>query len=234
MLEKLNNQEKLISYKKLYLEGSNKVEYDFTNFSWMRNLFKEIYYGREMIVNAFKNKIFPLKDPSRFLEYVSEEDMTSRSGLDSSRSSSPINNEDIDPKIIGHYFGFNSLNEIYSFLNKGSADKDLNEAIINPALIGLKLHIRELPKKEKQTTQLKLLANSVDRIFNDAINKQQGQGLKILTPQQVITRLPILLAQLKAESNSEKLKIEIRQFLHSLHRSTNLSKTIYNSLMNTI
>ena len=64
--------------------------------------------------------------------------------------------------------------------------------------------------------------------------EQKGQGLKILTPQQMITRLPILLAQLKAENNSQKLKNETRQIVYSLYRSKNLSKTIYNSLMNTI
>ena len=66
-----------------------------------------------------------------------------------------------------------------------------------------------------------------------AERQQKGQGLKILTPQQ-ITRLPILLAHLKAGNNSQKLKNEIRQFLDSFYRSKNLSKTIYNSSMNTI
>ena len=47
---------------------------------------------------------------------------------------------------------------------------------------------------------------------------QRGQGLKILTPEQMLTRLPISLAQLKAGNNSEKLKNEIRQLLHSLYR----------------
>ena len=64
--------------------------------------------------------------------------------------------------------------------------------------------------------------------------KQEGQVLEILTPQQMITRLPILLAQLKAGNNSQKLKNEIRQIVYSLYRSKNLSETIYNSLMNTI
>ena len=50
----------------------------------------------------------------------------------------------------------------------------------------------------------------------------------------MLSRLPILLAQLKAGNNSEKLKNEIRQIVYSLYRSKNLSKTIYNSLMNTI
>ena len=48
--------------------------------------------------------------------------------------------------------------------------------------------------------------------------KQQGQGVKILTPKQLITRLPILLAQLKAGDNSEKLKNEIRKLLYSFYR----------------
>ena len=50
----------------------------------------------------------------------------------------------------------------------------------------------------------------------------------------MITRLPILLAQLKAENNSQKLKNEVRQIVYSLCRSKNLRKTIYNSLMNAI
>ena len=64
----------------------------------------------------------------------------------------------------------------------------------------------------------------------DAAQRQQGQGLKILTPKQMITRLPILLAQLKAGNNSQKLKNEIRQIVYSLYRSKNLSKTICNHL----
>ena len=60
--------------------------------------------------------------------------------------------------------------------------------------------------------------------FNHKI--QSGQGLKILTPSQMISRLPISLAQLKAENNSEKLKNEIRQLLFSLYRSKNILQKI--------
>ena len=63
---------------------------------------------------------------------------------------------------------------------------------------------------------------------------QKGQGLKLLTPQQMLSRLPISLAQLKAGNNSQKLKNEIRQPLYSLHRPKKLSKTIYNNLINAI
>ena len=63
---------------------------------------------------------------------------------------------------------------------------------------------------------------------------QEGQGLKTLTQNHMLSRLPITLAQLKAGNNSEKLENEIRQLLHSLYRSKKLSKTIYNNLISTI
>ena len=64
--------------------------------------------------------------------------------------------------------------------------------------------------------------------------EHEGKGLKILTPEQMLSGLPISLAQLKAGNNSQKLKNDIRQLLYSLYRSKKLSKTIYSSLMNTI
>ena len=64
--------------------------------------------------------------------------------------------------------------------------------------------------------------------------QQQGQGLKILTPSQMLSRLPISLAQLKAGNNPEKLKNETRQLLCSLHRSKKLTKQLYKSLVDII
>ena len=63
---------------------------------------------------------------------------------------------------------------------------------------------------------------------------QQGKGLKILTPNQMLSRLPIYLAQLKAGNTLEKLKNEISQILYSLYRSKKLTKQIYKSLINII
>ena len=65
------------------------------------------------------------------------------------------------------------------------------------------------------------IKNAYNRVKNMIYNldEQEGQGLKILSPEQMITRFPILLAQLKAVNNSEKRKNEIRQILHSLYRS---------------
>ena len=63
---------------------------------------------------------------------------------------------------------------------------------------------------------------------------QEGQRLKMLTPNQMLSRLPISLAQLKAGNNSEKLKNEIRQLLYSLYRSKKLTKQLYKSLIDII
>ena len=61
-----------------------------------------------------------------------------------------------------------------------------------------------------------------------------GQGIKILTPNQMLNRLPIALAQLKARNNSNKLKNEIRQLLYSLYRSKNMTEQVYKSLIGII
>ena len=63
---------------------------------------------------------------------------------------------------------------------------------------------------------------------------QSAKGLKILRSDQMLSRLPITLAQLKVGNNSEKLKNEIRQLLHSFYRSKKLTETMYNNLINTI
>ena len=55
---------------------------------------------------------------------------------------------------------------------------------------------------------------------------QEGSGLKILTPNQMLSRLPISLVKLKAGNNSEKLKNEISQILYPLYRSKKLTKNI--------
>ena len=68
----------------------------------------------------------------------------------------------------------------------------------------------------------------------NVVSKAKGAGLKILTNKQMLSRFPILLAQIKAGNNSSKLKNEIRQILYSLYRSKVLTKTVYNNLIKAI
>ena len=91
-----------------------------------------------------------------------------------------------------------------------------------------------MPKNKKFILKEKII-NIVERIlYFNQLEQQKGEGLKILTPNQMLSRLPITLAQLKAGNNSEKLKNEIRQLLYSLYRSKKLTKQLYKSLTDII
>ena len=58
--------------------------------------------------------------------------------------------------------------------------------------------------------------------------------LKILTPKQMLKRLPIALAQVKVGNNSENLLNEIRQIIYSLYESKEITKKVYNNLKNSL
>ena len=103
---------------------------------------------------------------------------------------------------------------------------------IKKVLDKMKRFIEKVPENKKSKTgKNEKIIYIVDNIlyFN-----QSGEGLKILTPNQMLSRLPITLAQLKAGNNSEKLKNEIRQLLYSLYRSKKLTKQLYKSLIDII
>ena len=71
-----------------------------------------------------------------------------------------------------------------------------------------------MPEEERENERVDEITDIVERIL--AYIKQQqkkgGKGIKILTPNQMLSRLPISLAHLKAGNNSNKLKNEIRQY----------------------
>ena len=71
----------------------------------------------------------------------------------------------------------------------------------------------------------------VENILKFNKQTQQGKGIKILTPSQMLSRLPITLAQLKAGNNSEKLKNEVRQLLYFLYCSKNMTKQVHSNLI---
>ena len=88
--------------------------------------------------------------------------------------------------------------------------------------------------KSKEKEILKIVSKILILDFDLNKRNQSGVGLKILTPDQMLNRLPISLAQLNAGNNSEKLKNEIRELLYSLYRSKKLTKQIYKSLIGII
>ena len=126
---------------------------------------------------------------------------------------------------------FNSLNDIK---NRGKHNTLVN--LINSGLIDLKKDIGNASKDDvNKIEEIYKTADIVKTILNFNEQNQEGQGLKILTPNQMLSRLPISLAQLKAGNNSEKLKNEIRQILYSLYRSKKkITKQIYKTLIGII
>ena len=58
--------------------------------------------------------------------------------------------------------------------------------------------------------------------------------IKILTPKQILQRLPIAIAQVKAGITSENLLNEIRQITYSSFRAKEITKNAYNNIMNSI
>ena len=83
------------------------------------------------------------------------------------------------------------------------------------------------------------LLNDNSKIRSEAIykskqNETEGKGLKILIPKQILQRLPIALAQVKAGSNSESLLNEIRQIVYSLYQSKQIPKKVYNNIIKSI
>ena len=107
-------------------------------------------------------------------------------------------------------------------------------------------------KTEKQSYTIKNVRNLYDsrqkninllndnaKIRSQAIYKSKqyetkGTGLKILTPKQMLQRLQIALAQVKAGNNSESLLNEIRQIVYSLYQSKQITKKVYNDIMKPI
>ena len=124
------------------------------------------------------------------------------------------------------------LKYLYQTNDKEKKNELVN--MINSGLKDLKEKIKEMSEEERKIEKPDKIVKIVKKILNFNKQNQKGKGLKILTPNQMLSRLPISLAQLEAGNNSEKLKNEIRQLLYSLYRSKNITKQVYNNLIKPI
>ena len=131
-------------------------------------------------------------------------------------------------------------NHIFKSINNG----DIALEDVEKEQIKLKSYLNDInqgPKYNKSPEQLNRIKNikniyesrkEVVKMFNNyaknvsrnIYESTQGKELKILTPKQMLQRLPIDLAQIKAGNNSESLLNEIRQIVYSLHQSKKLPK----------
>ena len=147
-----------------------------------------------------------------------------------------VEEKDINDDLFNKYFKFQRPSDMIMLLNKTNDTEKNNKLVnlINSGLKDLKEEIKKMSEAEKEIEDPELIVNIVEKILKFNKQNQQGEGIKILTPNQMLNRLPIALAQLQAGNNSNKLKNEIRQLLYSLYRSKNMTKQVYNSLMNYI
>ena len=142
--------------------------------------------------------------------------------------------KNIDNLLFNYYFiKYQSPSDMYKKLRKTKGKKNEDQVYSIKEILD---QIKKFNKsaKEYMIKKNENIINIVERILYFNQLEQQGLGLKILTPNQMLSRLPITLAQLKAGNNSEKLKNEIRQLLYSLYRSKKLTKQLYKSLIDII
>ena len=83
------------------------------------------------------------------------------------------------------------------------------------------------------------LLNDNAKIRSEALYKSKQSetketGLKILTPKQMLQRLLIALAQVKAGNNSENLLNEVKQIVYSLYRYKQITKNLYNNIIKSL
>ena len=86
-------------------------------------------------------------------------------------------------------------------------------------LSDLRDEIKKTPEDEKRIEQPDRVVDIFEEILDFNRQIQEGKGLKLLTLEQMLSRLPITLAQLKAGNTLENLKHEIKQLLYFLDRS---------------
>ena len=212
---------------------------------------EKLLNNRQDVIDAFKTGIFPYIDGSRIKKESEEE-----SGGESEEESEEKKLEKIkdDFKKFIEYIGNESKStncdlfkdfsdfwvpsalakKLYETKNKRNNSNLLNT--IKDRWSHLEDKVKEMSEDEKEIEQPDRILKIVEEILNSnkEIWQKEGLRLKILTRNQMLSRLPISLAQLKTGNNSEKLKNEIRQLLYSLYRSKKLTKQLYKSLIDII
>ena len=183
-----------------------------------------MFDARGEVIDLFEKEIFLYKDnvfkTKEESEEESEENKLEKIKDDYKKFIKYIENKSkgINYELFEKHFNFvvptALLKQLYETINRKQNYKLVN--VIKSGLSDLKDETKKMSEDEKKKADK--IFNIVENIlnFNKEIQNQSGQGLKILTPNQMLSRLPISLARLKAGNNSEKLKNEIRQILYFL------------------
>ena len=146
--------------------------------------------------------------------------------------------QNINNELFKKYFtDYQNPSNMYKKLSetKGAVNEVRVDSIKKVLQSTLQRIIDYVPKDNaSKSEENEKIIDIVERILDFYKKTQSRQGVKILTPSQMLSRLPISLAQLNAGNNSEELKNKIRQLLYSLYRSKKLTKQLYKSLIDII
>ena len=221
---------------------------------------REFYNGQKEVLIAFEENIFRLPKPyvfgknewkekdrgrEEFLPKIIEKIVLEK--FDQIALSEKEN------ELLDRDFGYKNIDELVDAFDNTKTDEELDELFdkitnkwtVLKKLINAVSNITEKKRINNVIRGIEFVLNYVayyrDASDDDESNSScfdfrdaKGSGLKVLTPNQMLSRLPISLAQLKTGNNSEKLKNEIRQLLYSLYRSKKLTKQLYKSLVDII
>ena len=94
---------------------------------------------------------------------------------------------------------------------------------------GNSVNSKEISENENSAKIISIVEKTLD--FN---KQQKGKGIKILTPKEMLQRISVALVQIEAANTSQSLLNEIGQIIYSLRRAKQLTKNIYNNIMNSV
>ena len=134
--------------------------------------------------------------------------------------------ENLNNELFSYYFNYSRPSNMCNRLSDAKGEINKNQVyLIKKALTKIKDIVKNAPKYNPlQTEENEKIIDILERTLELNSENQLGLGLEILTLNQMLSRLPISLAQLKTGNNSEKLKNETRHLLHSFYRSKSLQK----------
>ena len=164
-----------------------------------------------MIVNACENSFFPLPeqppsfqegDENKNKEFISQKERP-KNNVNEFNKLILEKEKSINKQLFKKYFKHQSPTDLLKTLynTKDTKRNKIQGNLIKSELIDVNSEIRKMSKNEFENEQSNKIVNIVEKILDFNNQNQEGNGLKIQTPDQILSILPATLAQFKAGNN---------------------------------
>ena len=201
------------SQTKLKVKKKTDLNYDSRfNFNKYRNNKKFNGLSFTSKLDCLKKKSTKKKLERKNVMYDNDSDLCNSLLVNYEQQNSNLSDEERESKGFKH--NFDDL-----FIDDYEYDNYFRE---EPGALNEELHELPPPKDDEEKYY---------SVPSKPLSKEdkEEKGLKILTPNKLLTRLAISLAQIKAGNNSNKLKNEVRQIVYLLYQHNNITKKVYNN-----